>query len=39
MVNVYRAVAGIKTPVGYRRPGALGRRAGRAEDKWDEDEE
>ena len=40
MVNVYRAVAGIKTPVGYRRParrptpGAAAR-----EDKWDEDEE
>ena len=38
MVSVYRAVAGIKTVVGYRRPDeAAGR--GPAKDKWDDDEE
>lgn len=38
MLNVYRAVAGISTPVGYRRPGeeATGRRG--AKDGWDDDE-
>lgn len=38
MLNVYRAVAGITTPAGYRRPGEdiAGRRA--AKDGWDEDE-
>jgi len=38
MVSVYRAVAGIKLPVGYRRPETLdtGRQA---KDKWDDDEE
>ena len=39
MVSVYRAVAGIRVPVGYRRAETLdtGRQA--AKDKWDEDEE
>jgi ATP synthase protein I len=39
MVSVYRAVAGIRVPVGYRRAETLdtGRRG--AKDKWDEDEE
>jgi ATP synthase protein I len=39
MVNVYRAVTGIKTVVGYRSPGAPEPGKGRAADKWDEDEE
>jgi ATP synthase protein I len=33
MLNVYRAVAGISTPVGYRRPGVDG-----GQDSWDDDE-
>src|SRR5438477_11707185 len=37
MLNVYRAVAGIRTPVGYRRPGE-GSGVG-AKGKWDDDEE
>ena len=38
MVSVYRAVAGIRTPVGFRRPD--GRPAGaRSKDAWDDDEE
>jgi ATP synthase protein I len=38
MLNVYRAVSGISTPVGYRRPGAdnAGTRPG--QDPWDDDE-
>jgi len=38
MLNVYRAVSGISTPVGYRRPGE--NRAGKqpGQDPWDEDE-
>jgi ATP synthase protein I len=38
MLNVYRAVSGISTAVGYRRPGedAAGKQAG--QDPWDEDE-
>src|SRR6516165_21421 len=38
MLNVYRAVSGISTPVGYRRPGAdsAGTRLG--QDPWDDDE-
>src|SRR5688572_10406100 len=35
MVNVYRAVAGIKVPVGYRRPETLDPRR---QDKWDDEE-
>ena len=48
MINVYRAVAGIKTPVGFRRPGELkagerrtakGRPAdGWRDDKWDDED-
>ena len=39
MLSVYRAVAGIKTPVGYRRldEGMAGEKP--PKDKWDEDEE
>ena len=37
MLNVYRAVSGISTPVGYRRPGAnAGTQPG--QDPWDDDE-
>jgi|SRR5271166_1889876 len=38
MLNVYRAVSGISTPVGYRRPGEerAGKQAG--QDPWDDDE-
>jgi ATP synthase protein I len=38
MLNVYRAVSGISTPVGYRRPGedSPARRPG--PDAWDDDE-
>lgn len=38
MLNVYRAVSGISTPVGYRQPGAdsAGTRPG--QDPWDDDE-
>ena len=39
MVNVYRAVTGIKMPVGYRRPDESRAGRKRAKDKWDEDEE
>ena len=35
MASVYRAVAGIKTPVGYRR---LDAGAKRPDDKWDDEE-
>ena len=38
MVNVYRAVAGIKVPVGYRRPETLDPGRQRAKDKWDDEE-
>jgi len=38
MLNVYRAVAGIGTPVGYRRPGEEDARRRAAKDEWDEDE-
>ncbi len=37
MVNVYRAVAGIQTPVGMRRPGEIATPGRTARDKWDED--
>ena len=39
MVSVYRAVAGIRVPVGYRRAETLDTGRQRAKDKWDEDEE
>ena len=39
MTNVYRAVAGIKVPVGYRRPETLGSGQPGVKDKWDDDEE
>ena len=38
MLNVYRAVAGISAPVGYRRPGEVNAGAGAAKDDWDDDE-
>jgi ATP synthase protein I len=38
MVNVYRAVTGVKAAVGYRTPGAPERGRGRADDKWDDEE-
>jgi ATP synthase protein I len=38
MLNVYRAVAGISTPAGYRRPGENGAGTGAAKDGWDDDE-
>ena len=38
MVNVYRAVTGIKTAVGYRTLGAPEPDKGRAGDKWDDEE-
>ena len=39
MLNVYRAVAGIKTAVGYRRPDQIGAGRSGTKDKWDDDEE
>ena len=38
MLNVYRAVAGISAPVGYRRPGDGASRSPTAKDEWDDDE-
>ena len=38
MLNVYRAVAGVKTAVGYRNLGAPETGKGRADDKWDDEE-
>jgi ATP synthase protein I len=38
MLNVYRAVAGINAPVGYRRPSEGGDRVPAAKDEWDDDE-
>ena len=38
MLNVYRAVSGISTPVGYRRPGAEGGTTRPGQDPWDDDE-
>jgi ATP synthase protein I len=38
MLNVYRAVARISTPVGYRRPGEDGAGTRGAKDAWDDDE-
>ena len=41
MLNVYRAVAGINAPVGYRRPGEAGAsgQPAQAQDDWDDDED
>ena len=38
MLNVYRAVAGISTPAGYRRPAEDGAGTRGAKDAWDDDE-
>jgi ATP synthase protein I len=38
MLNVYRAVSGISTPVGYRRPGEDGAGKQPGQDLWDDDE-
>jgi ATP synthase protein I len=38
MLNVYRAVAGISTAAGYRRPAEDGAGTRAAKDGWDEDE-
>jgi hypothetical protein len=38
MLNVYRAVSGISTPVGYRRPGQDGAGLRQGQDSWDDDE-
>jgi ATP synthase protein I len=38
MLSVYRAVAGISAPVGYRHPGEDGPGGRRAKDAWDDDE-
>jgi len=38
MLNVYRAVSGISTPVGFRRPDGANAAAGARSDAWDEDE-
>jgi ATP synthase protein I len=37
MLNVYRAVSGISTPVGYRRPGADGAVKPPGQDPWDDE--
>jgi len=38
MVNVYRALTGVKMAVGYRRPNAPDAGRQRANDKWDDEE-
>jgi ATP synthase protein I len=38
MLNIYRAVSGITTPVGYRRPGEDGPTGRPSPDAWDDDE-
>lgn len=38
MLNVYRAVTGVKAAVGYRTPGAPPPGSRRADDKWDDEE-
>ena len=38
MLNVYRAVTGVKTAVGFRTVGAPDPGKGRADDKWDDEE-
>lgn len=39
MVNVYRALAGVKTAVGLRRPDAPGAGGQPGKGKWDDDED
>jgi ATP synthase protein I len=39
MVNVYRAVARIQTPVGMRRPDEIQARGRPGRDRWDEDKD
>jgi ATP synthase protein I len=39
MVNVYRAVAGIQTPVGMRRPEEIAGRGRPGRDRWDGDKD
>ena len=39
MLSVYRAVAGIKTPVGFRRLDQTGAGGAEPKGKWDDDEE
>ena len=36
--NVYRAVSGISTPAGYRRPGSESAGTRPRQDPWDDDE-
>ena len=38
MLNVYRAVTGVSTPVGYRRPDEAPAARAQPSDKWDDDE-
>lgn len=38
MVNVYRALTGVRMAVGYRRPEAPDAARRRAADKWDDEE-
>jgi ATP synthase protein I len=38
MLNVYRAVTGVNTPAGLRRPGEDGAGARQVKDGWDDDE-
>jgi ATP synthase protein I len=38
MLNVYRAVTGVSTPVGYGRPGEAPAARAQPSDKWDDDE-
>jgi len=38
MLNVYRAVSGISTPVGYRRPGSDSTATRPGQDPWEDDE-
>ena len=38
MLNVYRAVTGVSTPVGYRRPDDAPAARAQPKDKWDDDE-
>lgn len=37
MLNVYRAVSGISTPVGYRGPGSDGGATRPGQDPWDDE--
>jgi ATP synthase protein I len=38
MLNVYRAVTGVSTAAGYRRPNEAPAARGQPSDKWDDDE-